>query len=291
MKATRNRRASLTVWNTAITIIFLVAAMLVGPKDLSAQRPLSTNAAEPGIISEQADFTGSWFRDAGRGQKRLQNYGFDETIACQELKDALGAPLKRCNLPFSKLKEHLNARAFAWLKFADERLSSKWYCAPPTVPVLLASGTWTFTQVSGSEWEIDHLSPFVGVVRRKIWMDGRTHPGPGHLYYEGHTIGWFEQGDLVLETTNFTFDPTGLEDYSLLPSSFRKKVTERYKKVSADKLMVTVTYEDPLFLKKPFTWTFELVKTSRPEAAASVCDPDYAALELETTIPNRYEDK
>ena len=277
--------------NAAITIIFLVAAMLVGSKDLAAQRPASTKAFEPGIVSDHPDFAGSWLRDAGRGQKRLQNFGFDETVACQELQDALGAPLKRCSLPYNKLKEYLNPRAFAWLKFADERLSSKWYCAPPTVPVLLDSGTWTFSQVSGSEWEIDHLSATVGVVRRQIWMDGRTHPGPTHLYYEGHTIGWFEQGDLVLETTNFTFDPTGLEDHSLLPSSFRKKVTERYKKVSNDKLMVTVTYEDPLFLKMPYTWSFELVKTAHPEAEINVCDPDDAALELQTTVPGRYDDR
>jgi hypothetical protein len=271
-----------------VTIAFLAAAMFIASADLLAQRPDSTKAVEAGIVGDHPDFTGSWFRDAGRGQKRLQNFGFDETTACLELKDALGNPLKRCSLPFNKLKEYLHPRAFAWLAFADERLSSKWYCGPPTTPGLLDAGTWTFTQVSGSEWEIDHLTPTVGVVHRKIWMDGRTHPGPTHIFYEGHTIGWFDQGDLVLETTNFAFDATGLEDHSLLPSSFLKKVTERYKKVSNEKITVTVTHEDPLFLKKPYTWSFDLTKTDHPEAEINVCDPDEAALELETTVPDRY---
>lgn len=289
MNGVKKRIASSISWKLAVIVVSVAAAMFMGSSQLSAQPPGSTKAVEVGIVSDHPDFTGSWLRDAGRGAKRLQNYGFDETVACQELKDALGAPLKRCSIPFDKLKEYLHPRTFAWLKFADERLSSKWYCVPPTTPGILDAGTWTFTQVSGSEWEIDHLTPTVGVVHRKIWMDGRTHPGPTHLYYEGDTIGWFDKGDLVLETTNFTFDPTGFEDHSLLPSSFRKKVTERYKKVSDDKIMVTVIYEDPLFLKRPYTWSFELVKTTHPEAEVNVCDPDDAELELETTVPDRYD--
>src|SRR5262249_759891 len=181
--------------------------------------------------------------------------------------------------------------ALAWLEFADERLSSKWRCAPPTVPVLLDMGTWTFSQVAGTEWKLDILSPTVGVVSRTVWMDGRTHQSPIHLSYEGDTIGWFEGDTLVVETTNFTFDPTGLEDHSLLPSSHMKKVTERYRKNSSDKLGVTVTVEDPIFLKKPYTWSFELNKVPAPTAERNICDPDDAQFELDSIAPDRYKDK
>jgi hypothetical protein len=70
-------------------------------------------------------------------------------------------------------------------------------------------------------------------------------------------------------------------------------VTERYRKTAPDKVMVTVTHEDPLFLKMPYTWSFELVKSTVPEAssASNVCDPKLAELELETTVPDRYEGK
>jgi hypothetical protein len=179
MNGVKKRIASSMSWKLAVSVVSVAAAMFIGSSQLSAQPPGSTKAVEVGIVSDHPDFTGSWLRDAGRGAKRLQNYGFDETVACQELKDALGAPLKRCSVPFDKLKEYLHpehSRGWGLPTSACRRNG----IVPPTTPAFLF---WhlTFTQVSGLE--IDHLTPTVGVQPQDL--DGRPNPpGPTHLYYE-----------------------------------------------------------------------------------------------------------
>src|SRR5262245_33552045 len=92
----------------AITIASLATVMLVGVKDLAAQRPSSTKAVEPGVVPDLPDFTGSWNR-AYVGPStdpslkgKIGSFGFVEDEACLERKDALGQPLKRCSLPFNE---------------------------------------------------------------------------------------------------------------------------------------------------------------------------------------------
>ena len=266
-----------------MSIVFLAAITLAGTKDLAAQRrPQSTKALEPGVVSDHPDFIGSWSRGP--------TIGLDESKDCSELRNALGTPAIRCSVPFNKIKSILHPRAFAWLQFVDERLSTKWYCARPTVPVALDMGITTFSQVSGGEMEVENTT-WANPTRRTVWMDGRTHPPLQDLFYQGDTIGWYEGGDLILETANFTFDADGLEDHTHLPSSILKKVTERYKKIAPDKISVTVTYEDPLFLKAPYSWSWESKKAPRPEGDYSTCDPDDNEAELELTAPDKYQGK
>ena len=63
------------------------------------------------------------------------------------------------------------------------------------------------------------------------------------------------EGDaLLVETTQFTFDITGFDDYNGIPSSQLKKVTERYWR-EGDELRLTLTVEDPLFLREPASYT------------------------------------
>ena len=267
-------------WNITIAVTFLVGnVILFCPKYVAAQRPASTKALQ---VTDHPDFTGSW--------ERFGDKGFNDKEACSEQKNALGQPGVKCSLPFNELKKnYLNGRALAWLQFADERLASKWYCTPPTLPIYLDSGITTFNELTVSELQIENTSNDEQEYRI-AHMDGRPHPSLQKLFYQGHTIGWYENGDLVIETTNFTFDPTGMEDNTLLPSSFLKKVTERYRKTSPDLLSATVTLEDSLFLKKPYTWTFQLKKVPQPEAGPHPCDPEATLYELDILAPDPYED-
>lgn len=270
------RKKPQKVWNAAITIA-LLAVMLVSAQDLAAQRPASLDAS--GVPPSLSEFSGSW---AIRGR------GFDEAKECAEIKNALGDPAIRCSIPFDKVKSYLHPRALAWLKFVDERMSTKWYCSVPSVPVSLDGMVHTFDWVHPGELQIEQSYYFS---KRSVWMDGRGHPPASELFDHGHSVGWFEGDDLVIETTNFTFDPDGFEDHTHLPSSQLKKVTERYKKVAPDKLQLTITHEDPLFLKKPYTWSKDLVKVPRPETELYNCERDTAQRELELTAPNPYEGK
>ena len=67
-----------------------------------------------------------------------------------------------------------------------------------------------------------------GLIHRDIWMDGRTHPDSSLLFQHGHSIGKWDGDDLVVESTNYTFDPDGTDEHLHMASSVRKRVTERY---------------------------------------------------------------
>ena len=107
-------------------------------------------------------------------------------------------------------------------------------------------------------------------------------PLPGELFQRGHSVGRFDGDDLVVVTTNFTFDPDGMDDHLRMASSVRKKVTERYHIIDEDTMRLIITLEDPTFLKRPFTWAIVLSKGSGgPPTQWSMCDPDAARREVE----------
>ena len=155
----------------------------------------------------------------------------------------------------------LNERALAWAEFFDEPLSPMWDCASAGLPSLL-----------GDHFPINIRQATDRVVifyehdeyQRTIWMNGRTHPPATDLFYKGHSIGWYEGDTLVVETTNFTFDPDGLDDHGHVASSTRKRLIERYRRTEPDSLEMEITVEDSLFLTEPFTWTRQLRRSALP---------------------------
>ena len=90
-------------------------------------------------------------------------------------------------------------------------------------------------------------------VLRIVWLDGREPP-LNEFTVQGFSVGRYDSGALIVETTNFVFDITGFDDYNGIPSSQLKKVTERYW-VEEDELRLTLTVEDPLFLREPASYT------------------------------------
>jgi len=272
------------VWNRALIFAFLTAVTLVGAADLAAQRPSA--ATEAPAMQDILAMMGSWRNIPNRG-------GFDEATACAEIKDAWGKPVSTCGVAFDKIKDHLHTRAFAWLRFVegDEHISSKWACAAPQLPVLLDNFTWTlFRPNEGQELRVQYGQAAGGWLRY-IWMDGRSHPSAHELFFQGHSIGWWEGKDLVVETTNFTFDADGIEDHIHLPSSHLKKLTERYTLASPDKMTLAITIEDPLFLVKPFTYSYFLQRAPYPKPESDDCDPRIGLEDLDLSSPDKYEGK
>ena len=89
-------------------------------------------------------------------------------------------------------------------------------------------------------------------IDRVIYIDGRGHPDNGSKAPEGHSIGWFEDGTLVVETVNVT---AGMVDDQLaLHNSDQARSVERFT-VSDDgrRLDYTFTVSDPIMLKAPLT--------------------------------------
>jgi len=120
-----------------------------------------------------------------------------------------------------------------------------------------------------------------------VWLDGRGHSKPkiGEFFAQGYSTGRYEGNQLVVDTTKFVFDPTGIDDdFGNMPSSTKKHLVERYYR-QGDRLRVDLTIEDALFLLAPVTYTIEWQRSPQPPSLPWECDPDAAkeALKFRTT--------
>ena len=110
---------------------------------------------------------------------------------------------------------------------------------------------------------------------RRIFMDGRGHPGPDDAVYtyEGHSIGRWEGDTLVVDTVQ-TFPAN--YDQSDLPHSDKLHVVERIRQTDAQTLENTMTVEDPVYLTRPWvvTRTYKRAKVRYPERTITNCTPD-----------------
>ena len=124
-------------------------------------------------------------------------------------------------------------------------------------------------------------------------MNG-TGPTPrtGELFQQGYSVGHFDGNDLVIMSTNFTFDPDGMDDHLHMASSVRKKVTERYQTIDDD-IRLIITLEDGTFLTRPFTYSKLFTRTTRQRNPGwRACDPDLSRRELEYAYPGtKYRDE
>jgi hypothetical protein len=104
---------------------------------------------------------------------------------------------------------------------------------------------------------------------RRIYVDGRQHSPDVTPSYMGHSVGRWEGGALVVDTTGFN-DKSWL-DRDGHPHSDELHVVERFKRTGADSMQVDITMEDPKALAKP--WTTKLDFRLRPdwEVSEHVC--------------------
>ncbi len=148
----------------------------------------------------------------------------------------------------------LTARARAFRDAFDEVAAPKYDCAPMTIPHMFSDPY---------SYRIEQLDDRVVIthgkddVVRTVWLEGRGHTPPAlnRYFVQGYATGRYEDGALVVVTTKFTFDPTGLNSDFKLPSSTQKRVTERYTRED-DALRLHVTVEDAFFLREP--WIFDV---------------------------------
>ena len=144
----------------------------------------------------------------------------------------------------------LNERALAYQGVFDEAIGPKYDCVPSTPPALqydpyfMEVVQWPDRVMFRYEKD-DQL--------RTAWLDGREPPLNAYSV-QGFSVGRYEGDALLVETTLFTFDIAGFDDYNGIPSSQLKKVTERYWR-DGEELRMTLTVEDPLFLREPASYT------------------------------------
>lgn len=247
--------------------------MVVGTAGVAAQNPEEYEKILPFLGHWDGQISSPDGQDRGNCGGRLGDWGEKQL---------------NCSMPVDNLP--LNARAEAWMKYVDI------FQSPTTAEC--ASGS-----VNASLGEDFSLSAAPGQVvtdsgqfgSRTVWMNG-TGPTPqnGELFQHGYSAGYFDGDDLVFETTNFTFDPDGMDDHLHMATSVRKKVTERYQIIDDDNIRLIITLDDPTFLKRPFRYSklFTRMASRNRNDGWRFCDPDLSRRELEYAYPGtKYQDE
>jgi hypothetical protein len=219
---------------------------------ISAQAP-ATNRAP--------DLTGNW---DGGGRARPVN---SERV-----------PWGKENFPL------LNERALAYQKIFDEALSPKYDCQPSTSPAI----QYDPYMMEVVQWPDRVLFRYEKDDQlRTVWLDGRK-PTPLDFGLQGFSVGRYDGNALLVETTNFVFDIVGFDDYNGIPSSTQKRVLERYWR-EGEELRVTVTVEDPMFIRKPTSYTTRWLPAPKGyKLLAFDCDPESARASIKF-LPPKYK--
>ena len=101
-------------------------------------------------------------------------------------------------------------------------------------------------------------------------------------------MGHYENDSLYVTTTHFVFDVAGFDDYNGIPSSSQKKVTERYW-LEEGELRMTLTIEDPMFLREPTSYTTRWLPAREGyQLQAYDCDPEAARASVRF-YPSKYK--
>ena len=175
----------------------------------------------------------------------------------------------------------LNERALAYQRVFDEAIAQKYDCVPSTPPAIQYDPYMTEVV----QWPDRVLFRYEKDDQlRTVWLDGRK-PTVKDYGIQGFSVGRYEGNALMVETTHFVFDVTGFDDYNGIPSSQLKKVTERYWR-EGDELKLTLTVEDPLFLREPASYTTRWLPA--PEGyklQLYECDPEVARHPIKFLVP------
>ena len=96
---------------------------------------------------------------------------------------------------------------------------------------------------------------------RIIPLDGSPHPGPNVRSYMGDARGRWEGNTLVVETTNFLPNKTGIGlNGGGTPTSDALKVTERFTRTGANTMSYQAIIDDPKTYTAPFTISYPITQ-------------------------------
>jgi hypothetical protein len=113
---------------------------------------------------------------------------------------------------------------------------------------------------------------------RTIYMDGRVHPADLEPSYYGHSIGWWEDNTLVVDSIGFN-ESFWLERRGL-PHTTDLHTIERFTRVDAETIVYTITVDDPGAYTAPFTGGFNLGWDAGIELFEYICQQSNYAGEL-----------
>jgi hypothetical protein len=131
-------------------------------------------------------------------------------------------------------------------------------CLPPGMPrTMNASYPFEILMTPG---RVTLIAEYFNEIR-KLYADGRGHPGPDDLEptFEGHSVAHWEGDTLIIDTVGLRSET--VIDLAMVPHSDQMHVVERVRKIAPDKLEWTLTLTDPVVLSRPWTETRQFVRS------------------------------
>lgn len=243
-----------------LVVAVACAALVAGAAGTWLPRSVA-HAQGSSMPGKEPDLSGIW---DGTGRARPVN---SETV-----------PWTKENFP------ELTERGLAYQKAFDEALSPKYDCQPASSPAIQYD-PYSMELIQWPDRVILRYEKDDQI--RTIWLDGRK-PTIYDWGLQGFSVGHYEGNALVVDTDHFVFDITGFDDYNGIPSSQLKKVHERYTR-EGNELRMTITVEDPMFLKKPTGYSTRWLP-ARPgyKLAAWDCDPETSRAPVRM-MPQKYK--
>jgi len=148
---------------------------------------------------------------------------------------------------------------------ADTR--SKVSCEPRPVPrVMIAGDTKSIELIDDVVW----IRGEYDSTERVAYFDARP---PERRTVHGHSLARWQDGVLIVETSNFTENPLGIT--AGLPSSNGKHLVERFA-LNADGQSLIYTFEltDPIYLAEPLIGEMRWLYRPNVDFELVPCDPD-----------------
>ena len=142
----------------------------------------------------------------------------------------------------------------------------------PTPALIIASALFPLEIQFDEDQETIRIRSSSTDEERTVYMDGRSHPEIGERFFGGHSLGWWEEDVLVVDTRNFLDHRS---PYQIgVPSGIQKHVVERYR-LSEDgfRMLYEFTLEDPEYIATPMTYSSELLYSPDMEMTPYDCDP------------------
>ena len=125
-----------------------------------------------------------------------------------------------------------------------------------TLPVIYGNGT----QIVQGPGYVAMMYEMVHEARI-IPLDSNPHPGVGVKSYMGDARGHWEGDTLVIETTNFLANRTGIGlNGGGTPTSDALKVTERFTRTGVNTMNYQARIEDPKTFTQPFTIAYPITQ-------------------------------
>ncbi len=194
-------------------------------------------------------------------------------------------PINGPDMPWTEQNfPKLNARAQACQEIWEEIIGPKYDCQPASSPAI----QYDPYNMQVTQWPDRVLFRYEKDDQlRTVWLDGRQ-PKPHEFSVQGFSTGRYEDGALIVTTTNFVFDIVGFDDYNGIPSSSQKIVRERYWRDGGD-LWITLEVEDPMFLEEPASYTARWIPaTEGCRLLPYDCDPEASRASVRF-FPSRYD--